>query len=418
MKRYFRLNAYCHLVSGAKNGCIYNLISKTMIILSKENYEVLKLCEENYELNEIPSIDLEFIDTLNTMGVGLYYETKVYIDKLMIGVPKELEAVIDNSNHIKCAYLELSTQCNFDCFFCQKNDSVLFRKIGCKRWNIENKIEDCKWKDIIKQLCYLQCKQLVFIGGEPFLKYELLKELCMYALENGIYDITIYTNASVITDNMIAFLKKYKIKLVIQVLAYYNKTYENIVGIPNIGQRVFDNIQAFIKDNIEFKILYLLNNQNENEADLILKKYEKQISKARIEIMYLYPVLKNNFYSTKVLDIIYDSKEKLKNANITAYKFSERKKYHTCYGNQIGITANGFVIPCIMSRDFILGNIRDKKISEILNTPQFEYYKNLNKDKIKTCKTCSLRYGCFDCRALEYAATKDVLGMEFCNIKS
>ena len=70
-----------------------------------------------------------------------------------------------------------------------------------------------------------------------------------------------------------------------------------------------------------------------------------------------------------------------------------------------------------MSRKFVIGNVKQYGIVEILKNSKYEYYRGINKKVIDKCCNCALKYACFDCRALEYSATGKVLGMEYCDVE-
>jgi radical SAM protein with 4Fe4S-binding SPASM domain len=112
---------------------------------------------------------------------------------------------------------------------------------------------------------------------------------------------------------------------------------------------------------------------------------------------------------------MYDKKRVLRKVDLAIFCYNV--KYHNCYGNGIAITAEGNVLPCIMSRPLTLGNVKDQKIVSILANSKYEYYQRLTKDTIQGCKECAYRYGCFDCRALEMSATDNIGGLEYCSLK-
>lgn len=68
-----------------------------------------------------------------------------------------------------------------------------------------------------------------------------------------------------------------------------------------------------------------------------------------------------------------------------------------------------------MSRKLNLENIFNNKLYEILDD-RYNDIIHLNKSKIKKCKDCSYRYGCFECRALEISATDELDGIEYCEL--
>jgi radical SAM protein with 4Fe4S-binding SPASM domain len=68
-----------------------------------------------------------------------------------------------------------------------------------------------------------------------------------------------------------------------------------------------------------------------------------------------------------------------------------------------------------MTRNLVLGNVKDDTIVNILRNSDYEVYKKLTKDNVEKCKDCEFRFGCLDCRAVEMDATGKLHGLEFCN---
>ena len=67
---------------------------------------------------------------------------------------------------------------------------------------------------------------------------------------------------------------------------------------------------------------------------------------------------------------------------------------HQCFLKEIYVGVNMDVFPCVMERRFVYGNLKNDKLSDIINN-EIRY---LSKDHIDGCKSCEYRYPCFDCR--------------------
>jgi len=416
MSNFFRLNAHCHFVKGDDEGCIYNLLDGTMIIIKQPMVGYIEMCENNMLIKDIPEIVADFLDSLEELGLGNYYEEATYIDKLSAGIPEAFEKSVPSNRKVETVFIEIASDCNFNCIFCSENEKVLYRRTGCKRWPLKNSIVGInEWKDVIDQVSKLSCRHIVFMGGEPLLNVDLLEELCAYIREKGINKISIYTNGSILNDNIVMILKEYNIRLKVQLLAFSDELYEKITGVSNIGSTVLGNMKQLVKNKINLCLSYLVLRHNENEINQAIQTYT-QFVESPMEFEFVYPIPDNDYYSEKYLSTMYDQRKRLQGTGLNVHKFCDAQKQHNCYGHQIGITADGCVLPCIMSRDFFLGDIRKNKIHEIINNKRYDFYRQLNKDKVKKCKLCALKYGCFDCRALEYSATGDVYGLEYCEV--
>ncbi|MDD4673859.1 MAG: grasp-with-spasm system SPASM domain peptide maturase [Bacteroidales bacterium] len=78
--------------------------------------------------------------------------------------------------------------------------------------------------------------------------------------------------------------------------------------------------------------------------------------------------------------------------------FCEAHSYNTCLNRKLVIDSKGNVKNCLaLQKSF--GNIKNKKIMEILHTTEIKMLWGINKNQIDVCKECEFRYVCSDCRA-------------------
>lgn len=86
------------------------------------------------------------------------------------------------------------------------------------------------------------------------------------------------------------------------------------------------------------------------------------------------------------------------------YKFN--KENNSCWGRTMAVTADGKVRPCIHST-VIVGDIHSDNIDDILEKLEKTCW-TLTKDRIEKCKSCELKYVCFDCREIAYRKGGDL----------
>lgn len=151
--------------------------------------------------------------------------------------------------------LSLSDNCNFNCVHCYmtpiKHKNVLDFK---------------SWKNIIDILVMKGCVYLTLTGGEPFLNKNFC-DIYKYAYSKNL-KISIMTNLSLLNDNHIETLKKYKPKLItVSLYGMSENTYKNFCKINNQYERVINNILKLKKHNINLKLTTVLNKLNYNELE-------------------------------------------------------------------------------------------------------------------------------------------------------
>jgi radical SAM protein with 4Fe4S-binding SPASM domain len=78
------------------------------------------------------------------------------------------------------------------------------------------------------------------------------------------------------------------------------------------------------------------------------------------------------------------------------------RRYNSCWGAKIAVTADGCVRPCIYSR-ITIGNINTGDMPSMLE--KLKSLWAITHDKIEKCKDCELKYVCHDCRELAFRET-------------
>ena len=108
------------------------------------------------------------------------------------------------------AQIDLTDKCNNTCIGCWVHSPLLDKEEIFPQG--EREIPFNFVKQLIKQLCKLGTKEIIFSGsGEPFL-YPQIKEV-IRLIKSGNISLNIITNASLITDAMAGFLVKNKVDL-------------------------------------------------------------------------------------------------------------------------------------------------------------------------------------------------------------
>lgn len=409
MKKYFRLNPYVHISEGNNECAIYNNLNGKVYGISNEEYHMLNKCEQNVPLKKINNINYDFILNVKNNGLGLDYDSQVFINREFYGTSKALKKILKR-NLLDNLFIELTNECNLNCEFCNY-DNILYRKTGCKRWESKfSPLSENEWEKIIDQAIKLQCSNFIIIGGEPFFNYGKLKKIVEHINKHENMRITIFTNGVLLNnDEIIKFIKRNNIKICLQILSDNNSTYKIICKSEKIFDAVSSSVNKLVKNNIPHNILFLINKYNENEVERISHTFKD----SSIKFEFIYPI-KNNFYSHKYIEQMYDRSKNFIKPSLPL--FEKLSNYNFCYKNTLAVSCDGLIYYSIMSRKLYLGNIKNLSLCEVLSTNKAHEVAELCKEKIDGCSSCNRKYGCLDCRALEMSATDNILGMEFCNL--
>lgn len=136
------------------------------------------------------------------------------------------------------------------------------------------------------------------------------------------------------------------------------------------------------------------------EATVLLQKV-KGDSDLEVYLDVLYP--------RSVRELTFNLIEVRKNRNETS------NRYHDCLAGTVTVTGDGYVTPCPLLRNFVVGDVREKSLRWIVGrSKKIRGFWTLTKNEVEGCSTCPFRYLCHDCRAIEYQVTADIRGIEYC----
>lgn len=410
--KYFKLYPTVKFVNSNKNSCLYDFTNGLMIKLDNKNSSALNKCHNQNEPISSTTDSLVFFDKLEELGLG-YYTNKLLFTEDFETINANLKTdILPQNNFIQRAFIELGSDCNFDCIFCER-DTKLYRKTGCKKWeNYEKKVNLTNWDEILNQLSKLKCKELNFIGGNPLLRIDSIINIINISKNYNFENFTIYTNGTLLDNYTINFLKNNNITLNIQILSFNPKTLNQITSNKLKVEELHKNLITLKNENINIVAQILINKYNQNEIEIIKDKLLKEYNIKNIKIDYIYNKPKNNHYSEKYINNMYNKHF----GTVTINKFNFLQTWNSCLKGQILIREDGNISVCPMIRDSI-GNVLEEKIYNLLKKEKYSKYTKITKKSINTCVDCSYQYNCLECRAIEISATNNLYGLEFCSYK-
>ncbi len=127
--------------------------------------------------------------------------------------------------------------------------------------------------------------------------------------------------------------------------------------------------------------------------------------------------LKTTFPGEIYVDILFPGSARFLDFNVIEARriFNPSvEKYHDCLAGTLAITADGYALPCPLLRNYVVADVRETGIKGVLKKKRLKAFWKKTKNDIEACSRCPFKYICHDCRALEYQATGDIDGMEYC----
>lgn len=362
----YSFNDKVFLVDGAYNSCFYDFNKSRLYHCSADYSEVAKKAVKN-DNTEFSAVDKEKIKVL--LEEKLLVNTSEFIsDGKIQQLKKEIQ--------IDFVWIELTNQCNMKCIHCYDEACITNKQV----------LSIDEYKYIIDELDAYGVKKIQLIGGEPLL-VKNLKEMICYACEK-MDSVVIFTNTSLITDELAQFFSKHHISVAVSVYSYDEHYHDYVTKVQGSHKRTIQGLALLKKYNVSYRVANVLMNGVEigsPNSDLYCLKNGDVVRLTGRANGYLLndELIKKRLITQKSFPLNLDE------------DFSARcVSGHNCFCRRLYISSNMEVYPCAMERRISHGNLKGNHLKFIMNKEIFEF----NKDKVNVCKDCEFRYTCFDCR--------------------
>lgn len=211
---------------------IYDINTNEIIKVSKGAYKILQnLIKNNKSLMEEDVLNLCTQDIKALVNQGYLSSNRPL--KMSLNFCESYVSNLIKTSVEQCT-LELTQTCNQDCTYCSYSTNFKGRRNHSDKsmsWKIAKKSIDYFINHSIKS----RMRHLGFYGGEPLLKWNLLKKCVEYARSKQNIDnlsISVTTNGTLINKHITSFFKNYDVKV-----------YVSLDGPKDIHEtnRVFNN---------------------------------------------------------------------------------------------------------------------------------------------------------------------------------
>ena len=383
---YYYLHSHCHLVKGALRGAIYDLHTNKVYSINNRAVELLSKCKEtpiettltleaeSLEKNEQEKL---FFDELTSKNLGGYYFfPRIEENKEENGfVPARLDF----------AWLELTTKCNNQCLHCYTSSTPQ---------STSDEIPLQRWLSLITELKENGATGLQLIGGEPLL-YSHWRTIVLKAKQQNFDFIEIFTNATLIDDDDIRFFSEHNIHIATTLYADNAQLHDEITQSRGSFNKTVNAIKKLLNHRIPVRIASIIMRNNENQAEAILQ-FCNSLGIEALPPDVIRPAGRGA--NENLLPLHYKKPSIQPPFYVNETEFYLAQHYNPCLVGKIAITSQGNALPCIFSREYIVGNIKNQSIHDIVNAEPLQNCWTLNKDKMPKCKDCEYRYACPDCK--------------------
>lgn len=374
------------IVEGAVNAALYDLKTGNVLHVNPRGLTVVRGFEHGSDIEKFPK-DQDFINDL--VGFGVLSDGSINEE---FNIDLDMFLTMD----LRFVWYELTDRCTHKCIqcYCDEGDD------GTK-----DRMLLGDWKRVHEQAIKLGVKKISLIGGEP-LMFPQFKELLMYFQSYPGIGVEIYTNGVLLTDDIINMAREQKINFATSFYSHSPGTHDMITRNKGSWLKTKRAIEMILAAGLKLRVGVILMKQNIEDYEET-RKYLKSVGVKRIEPDYVRPT---GAGKNVALDWGVRKRKSKPNFSSSGKLFLKMKRWNSCLAGKIAITSSGGVLPCIFSRNHIVGNVLEQSIEDIVRGDKLQNIWGLTRDGINKCKDCEFRYACKDCRPLAESYTGCLTG--------
>jgi radical SAM protein with 4Fe4S-binding SPASM domain len=403
VNKYFFVNSNHILHKGINGFALYDLVGGDIFTINHKLGTILEITEKGSTVEETAErtqLDLkdilEELDNLVQQKRGNFYNSRVYIEKYKFSQVYVRPPI--STTGIQRCFIELPGSCRSKCSFCETPS--LFQCNKCTK--ISTKPNLTLIKDFLHRIIQMNCRSLVFHGGDPLSELHqltLITDWCRKHSYEG--EICVVTNGTQLNNDIWEVFSRNKITPIIPLFSINPLiTEKKLYEICSIAQQ--KNIATI------FTMVMVESNPDSST-------YKKFITRLNPQNVWPAVVYDNDRNTSPIYPTLYNAV-----VRVDANRYYHNKWLHPCLWGTIALTADGNVLPCPHLKTEILGSMKDANcIYNIFENEDliFKYWERLCLSNISKCKDCSFNHGCLDCRALEKRITGDLYGKYVCSLK-
>lgn len=200
-------------------------------------------------------------------------EQELYFDDL-----KNIWGPISNQRYPISGTIELTERCNYTCQHCFINKPA--NDLTAR----QTEMSTAQVKSVIDQLADAGTLFLLITGGEPLIRSDFL-EIFRYARQKGMI-ITLFTNGSLLTDEIAASLAEYGIRgIEISIYGVTPGTFEAVTRSSGSFERCMRGIDSALKYKLPLSLKTFVMTINQHELGQMRTIAEKYHLKFRFDSM-------------------------------------------------------------------------------------------------------------------------------------
>lgn len=373
-----------------ENGCVFHLLNQKRFPCDKKIAALLEelLKGKPYVESECEEGFKQYLSQLMQEGMLYLYPAPVYHEAFCSKSKMEIRGLFEEPPQMNQIYIQGAVKCNYNCKYCKINQEQTIINYGCRsciQWGdvhtsdtISDRIED------IKRLLRLRHSKITISGGNPFLDWQETKRVLNAILQtDSSTEIHIIHNGSMLSDEILCYLKEYNIHIEVMVFGYDKNSYLKVTESEN----AYQDLKALLK---QFQALHIV-------YELIPIGSSSELEMIEEYIMNRYNV------PTQHMVEINETEEKLR----TSMSYPERKKlpldgffdekrYNRCLYGKLALTMEGRIQPCPMLNEELV-HLKVQGLEYIFQGQLIDKYWRMTRSSFHACGQCPYQWLCTDC---------------------
>ncbi len=314
-------------------------------------------------------------------------------------------------------WIELAAGCNLGCAHCYagSQNPTLLPKAGMDNDPAGPPLSFDEWDRVLCQAAELGCRAVQFIGGEALLDRRLFA-LIDRAHIYGYTFIELFTNGTLLTERTVLALARRGVRLAVSLHGTTAEVHDAVVGLAGSFRRTVEGLGRLSQQDVPFRLSGVALRQNQHDV-LNLLDLGPALGAVETHIDLVRPMgdsqdvalgsgsvtLSPEVFAPDDPDVL--AHRWLMAPQFVAFReqFERNRHWNTCWAGKLTVGSDGAILPCIMERAELLGNVRDRTLAEVLDSPELRRLWGITKDEVAVCRDCEYRYLCGDCRPLAAA---------------
>jgi radical SAM protein with 4Fe4S-binding SPASM domain len=374
-----------YLVFGARNAALYDLKRKAVHWLERGTLDGL----ERGEPIARALVERECGLPPNALAEGL-------------GV--EAEIPLARARSLEFLWIELTAGCNLTCGHCYASSGGAHRTA----------ISTSGYGRLIDDAVALGCRKIQLIGGEPLIHPDLLA-IVDRARSHGC-DLEIYTNLTLLTDELAAALKARSVKLAASFYSDRPADHDAMTRVPGSFEATVQGIRRAVAHGLTLRIGFVLSDETRDRYEptlALLKELGVRADAIRTdEIRPSGRGARPRAVAKSALPVVRDACGQapmntwVRPLDVTG----DRLEGNNCWGGELNVTATGAVTPCVFERGLEVGRVGGEGtgLAGVVGGQATRAAWSITLEECHVCRDCEFRFSCFDCRFSTYQATGDL----------